>query len=146
MVESTEEYKVKVRWDGESGGDVIFNKDYSLKIDTPIKYGGLGRGLCPDELFFASIAGCLTTTFLFFKRKLHLEINGLEISIQGEINSHGSKGYFIGRIRAVMRIEVNNGDEARAQRCSDLAKEYCHITRSIEGSLPIEILSEIASI
>ena len=140
MVESTEEYEVRVRWDGESGGDATFNNDYSLKIDTPIKHGGLGRGLCPDELFFASIAGCLTTTFLFFKRKLRLKINGLEISVNGEIDSRGSRGYFIGHIRAVMRIKVNNGDEERAQRCSDLAKEYCHITRSIEGSLPIEIL------
>ena len=144
MVESTEVYDVKVSWNGESGGDVIF-KDHSMKIDTPIKYGGRGKGLCPDELFFASIAGCLTTTFLFFKRKLRLKLNGLEISVQGEVESHGSKGYFIGGIRAVIRIEVNRGDEERAQRCSDLAKEYCHITRSIEGSLPIEVLSEIIS-
>lgn len=144
MVESTEVYDVKVSWDGESGGDVIF-KDHSLKIDTPIKYGGQGKGLCPDELFFASIAGCLTTTFLFFKRKLRLEINGLEISVKGEIDSRGSKGYFIGRIRAIIRIEVKSGDEERAQRCSDLAKEYCHITRSIEGCLPIKISSEIIS-
>jgi len=144
MVESTEVYDVKVSWDGESGGDVIF-EDHSLKIDTPIKYGGLGNGLCPDELFFASIAGCLTTTFLFFKRKLRLKLNGLEISVQGEVDSHGSKGYFIGGIRATIRIEVNAGDEERAQRCSDLAKEYCHITRSIEGSLPLEFLNEIIS-
>ena len=144
MVESTEVYDVKVSWNGESGGDVIF-KDHSLKIDTPIKYGGQGKGLCPDELFFSSIAGCLTTTFLFFKRKLRLKLNGLEISVQGEVESHGSKGYFIGGIQAVIRIEVNRGDEERAQRCSDLAKEYCHITRSIEGSLSIEVLSEIIS-
>ena len=37
MVETTEEYYVKVSWNGESGGEVIF-KDHSLKIDTPIKY------------------------------------------------------------------------------------------------------------
>jgi organic hydroperoxide reductase OsmC/OhrA len=144
MVESTEVYEVKVSWNGESGGDVIF-KDHSMKIDTPIKYGGQGKGLCPDELFFASIAGCLTTTFLFFKRKLRLELSGLEISVQGEVESHGSKGYFIGSIQAMMWIEVNSGDEERAQRCSDLAKEYCHITRSIEGSISIEVMSEIIS-
>ena len=145
MVDSTEEFEVKLSWDGESGGRVILNKDDSLKIDTPIKYSGLGRGLCPVELFFSSIAGCLTTTVLFFKRKMRLEFNGLNISVKGEMNSQGSKGYFIGSIRAIMRIEVNDGDEKKAEICSELAKEYCPLTRSIEGSLPLEIFSEITS-
>jgi len=145
MVESTEEFEVNLSWDGESGGEVILNKYDSLKIDTPIKYGGLGRGLCPVELFFSSIAGCLTTTVLFFKRKMRLEINGLKVSVKGEMNSHGSKGYFIGRIKAIMNIEVNNGDEEKAKTCSELAKKYCPLTRSMEGSLPIEILTEITS-
>ena len=145
MVESTEEFEVKLSWDGESGGKVSLNRDDSLKIDTPIKYGGLGKGLCPVELFFSSIAGCLTTTVLFFKRKMRMEFKGLNISVKGEMNSHGSRGYFIGRIRATMRIEVNDGDEKKAEICSELAKEYCPLTRSIEGSLPIEIFSEIIS-
>lgn len=59
-------FPVELKWDGETGATAL-TKGQQLKVDMPVEFGGLGRAPCPDELLAASVAGCLLTTFLYFK-------------------------------------------------------------------------------
>ena len=146
MITSPEnlEYRVKLRWDGKSGGIVNLNTS-TLRLDTPVEFGGEGRYPCPDELFFSAIGGCLLTTFLYFRRKLNLPLEGFRISIHGNVDLAGPKGYRITRIRALMYIKTIKNEEANAKKCAELTKDFCHITRTIEKVIPIEISTEVTS-
>ncbi len=137
---------VRVVWDMESGG-VSYIRDLTpLILDTPVEFGGRGRSYCPDELFLSAIGGCLLTTFLYFKRRLRLNIKGLQVSIYGSTDLIGPEGYRITGITAVIHVEVNVEEKEKTEECIELTREYCHLTRSLEHTIPIKIKHEIRTV
>jgi organic hydroperoxide reductase OsmC/OhrA len=137
------EYEVKLIWDNESGGDAYISGFPKLKLDMPVEFGGKGRFPCPDELFFSAVGGCLLTTFLYFKERLKLNLRGLQVSVRGTVDSVGPKGYRIKDIEATFHVEVDEEEKLKAEECTELARDYCHLTRSLERGIPIEVWSEI---
>ena len=136
-------YRPKLLWDGRSGGEVNFQDHPPLRLDMPKEFGGEGRYHCPDDLFFSAIGGCLLTTFLYFQRKLDFQLNGLQILIDGSVNLVGPEGYRITGLKAKLRIETVKGEEEKATECFELMKDFCHITRTLEGAVSMEITKEI---
>jgi uncharacterized OsmC-like protein len=137
-----QKFRASLIWDRASGAEVRTRKHQGLKLDMPIKFGGKGRHLCPDELFLSSIGGCLLTTFLYFKKKLKINIEELEIAVSGTLRA-GTEGYRISSIRAIISARARRSDEINVRRCIELAKEYCHITRTLEKVIPIEIIGKL---
>ncbi|RLI10785.1 hypothetical protein DRO42_00040 [Candidatus Bathyarchaeota archaeon] len=138
-------YQVNVDWDGASGGLVECENCGDLKLDMPCEFSGLERSPCPDQLFLAAIGGCLLTTFLHFKNRLNLDVEDVRITVSAEIDLKPSEGYRIGSVTAVMRIRADAEDAELARRCAELARDYCHITRSIEPSLPVDVAIEVTA-
>ena len=137
------EYQLKLIWDGKSGGAVKL-KNSTLRLDTPLEFGGRGKHPCPDELFFSAIGGCLLTTFLYFRRKLNLHLEEFRISINGNVTAT-PEGYRIPRVKIVMHIKTTKNEEANAKKCVELTKDFCHITRTLEKAILIETSMEIIS-
>jgi organic hydroperoxide reductase OsmC/OhrA len=137
------EYKVKLVWDNESGGEAYICGFPKLKLDTPVEFGGKGRFPCPDELFFSAVGGCLLTTFLYFKERLELNLKGLQVSIHGTVDSVGPEGYRVTGIEATIHVEVDEREKSKAEECIGLAEDYCHLTHSLERGIPIKVRSEI---
>jgi uncharacterized OsmC-like protein len=135
-------FQANLVWDGESGGEVRAGKFEGLKLDMPIEFGGNGRYPCPDELFLSAMAGCLLTTFLYFKKKLRAHVKGFRISINGTLHG-GREGYRLAGMEATIFAEANKSNEAEVRRCVELAKQYCHLTRTLEEAVPIRILDRI---
>ena len=136
-------YQVKVRWDGESGGFVECENCGDLKVDIPREFSGLGRSPCPDQLFLASIGGCLLTTLLHFKERFNLDIVDVNILVSEDITLSRSEGYRIRSIKAAMRVKADPRSTHIVKRCAELAKDYCHITRSIEACTPLDVSVEV---
>ena len=132
-----------MRWDGESGGEVSCKKSVDFRVDIPVEFSGEGRYPCPDQVFLASIGGCILTTFLHFKRRLGLEIKDLRISVEEEVALVGSEGYRIRWVEAVLHVKAEREEEGLARRCAELARDYCHITKTVEKALPIRVYIEV---
>ena len=137
------EGQINLLWDGESGGEVNIRNHPPLRLDTPVEYGGKGRYPCPDEIFLSAIGGCLLTTFLYFKRKIRLHLEGLRISVSGNVGLVGPEGYRITDLKAVIRIKTSKEEEANVKKCVEWTKDYCHITRAL--TVPVKISMEITS-
>ncbi|MGQ9639433.1 MAG: OsmC family protein [Candidatus Bathyarchaeia archaeon] len=135
-------FNVKLCWDGETGGHVYIRGQPMLRLDTPTEFGGRGRYPCPDEIFLSSIAGCLLTTFLYFKDKLQVKVGRLKVSAEGTL-SFDVEGYRIEGVEAHLYVESDGGDEEDLRRCVELTKRYCHITRTLEKAFPVRILEDI---
>ena len=136
-------YQVDLSWDGESGGFVGCENCDDLKVDVPREFTGLGRSPCPDQLFLASIGGCLLTTFLHFKGRFKIDVVDVNISIFEDITLIRSEGYRIRSVKAAMCVKGKPGDADIIKRCAELAKDYCHITKSIEGCIPLDVSVEV---
>jgi organic hydroperoxide reductase OsmC/OhrA len=138
-------YKIDLSWDGRSGAEITLPKGKKLQIDIPKEFGGEGKYLCPDELFFSAVGGCLLTTFLYMYDKLKFNLKSLHISVNGGIESHGPEGYRVSGAQVSLVVRTDDEGRRKAQDCIEMTKKFCHITRSIEKSVPIEITSELVS-
>jgi len=137
------EYKIDAFWDGKSGAEITLPKGKKLQIDIPKEFGGEGRYLCPGELFFSAVGGCVLTTFLYLHNKLKFNLKGLQVSVNGGIESHGPEGYRVSGAQVNLTVKTDDKGRKKAQECIEMTKKFCHITRSIENSVPIEIASEV---
>lgn len=135
-------YGAVVRWDKESGGEVSCKSAVDFRVDTPTEFSGQGQYPCPDQAFLASIGGCLLTTFLHFKRRLDLEVEDVRVSVDGEVALVGGEGYRIKGVEVILHIKAKSGGDL-ARRCAELARDYCHIIRTIEKALPIKVYLEV---
>ena len=138
------EYDSKIRWDKATGGIVEYDNYENMEFDTPTEFNGKGLAPCPDQLFLASIGGCLMNTFTHYARRLDLTFNDVCISLHASL-SLDRDGYRFDGIEAKIRIQAPEGCLELAERCGGLAERYCHITRSIESVIPVNIDIEVDS-
>ncbi len=137
-------FRIEIKWDGKTGASMRTESGRSLTIDTPKKFGGFGEGVCPDELFLASVSGCVLTTFLWFTRKRGVQIK--DMSLEAESDVELVKGvYSLKGIKIRVEVEAPKEHVEGARKCLDLAIRYCHISRSIEHCVPVDVVGEVSA-
>jgi organic hydroperoxide reductase OsmC/OhrA len=139
------EYDLKLVWDKRSGGVISF-RDMVLNLDMSIAFGGGGRFPCPDEFFFAAVGGCYLTTFLYFKEKLKLKLHDLLITVRGVVNYMGPRGYRIQTINLTIALGIDQIDRSRAIECLDYTQQFCHLTRSIEDGIQVNVAVDVRDV
>ena len=139
------EFQIDAKWDGQLGGFVEVKQGYHLKFDIPHTFGGPGQAFCPDELFLASIAGCLINTFLHFQERIDLEMEAFSFQVRAEVKFERDK-YRIIKIKVNGTLTIREGNEDLGEKCLQLAKDYCHITSSLAPCIPIEFHIGIESV
>lgn len=137
------QYSVEVTWDNHTGGEVNIGRFPGLRLDMPVEFGGEGRYPCPDELFLSAVSACLLTTFLYFKKGMKIELEEFHVSAKQTIEKPKTDGYRMTGIDASIRVKVRRQDRRKAEKCVELARKYCHITRTLETAIPIRISTEI---
>ena len=130
------EYHAQSKWDGKTGGTTTVSDDRQLVYDTPKTYGGLGEGICPDEIFVSAVLGCLNNTFLDFQRRFEMELISLDFEGKATAKFDG-EGYKIESLSVSCEVVVGEGELETGQRCVELMREYCHLTRTIKYCIPI---------
>ncbi|MEM3507597.1 MAG: OsmC family protein [Candidatus Bathyarchaeia archaeon] len=118
----------EVTWDKRTGGVIKIGKRVIAKVDMPKKFKGLGRYSCPDELFISSIAACLLTTFLYFKRKMRLKLLNLSVNSKGTVIRE-PEGYKLKNVYFKIVATTRKEYKEAAMNCLNLSEEYCHLIR-----------------
>ena len=136
-------YEAHGAWDHKTGGRIHLKDSRDLGFDTPIEFGGLGRCACADQLFLSSLAACLITTFLYFKRKLRFTPVSVEANVKARIALVRGHGYRFSGIKADLLVFSKKDDLGVAKRCADLAIAYCHLTRTIGEVVPMRVKSRV---
>jgi len=131
------EYHAQSNWDGKTGGTTTISEDRQIVYDTPTTYGGRGMGICPDEIFVSAVLGCLNNTFLDFQRRFEMKL--VSLSLKGKTTAKfNGEGYTITGISVSGEVVVGEDELETGERCIELMKEYCHLTRTIKTCIPIE--------
>ncbi len=138
------EYLVQTEWDGKTGATATL-RETELVIDTPKTYGGRGEGLCPYRLFLAGILGCLNNTFLDVKRRSNLDL--VSFNLHGKLLvEFDGEGYSISNLQVSGEVVVADGEFELGERCVELAKKFCPLTRSTKDCIQIDYNIDIREV
>lgn len=131
-------YHAYSSWDKKTGGTADTG-NFAVSFDTPEDYEGNETAPCPDQLFLASLTGCLMNTFLYYKNQLGAETMDIKVDADAEITLRTPYGYRITSID--FRITINSDEDNLElnQTCAERARDYCHLTKSIETAIPLTI-------
>jgi len=129
-------YAAEAKWDHETGGTAQLD-GFTQRFDTPHEHDGNETAPCPDQLFAASLAGCIINTFNYYRRILEAETRDLTVNASMDIELTDTDGYRVTGINIDIQVWSDQENKDLNQRIAERAKEYCHITKSIEPAIPI---------
>lgn len=67
-------------------------RGHKVVIDQPAQSGGTDTGVTPLELMLASLAGCIGTVGRIIAMQKRLEIRGMTLRVEGELDLDGLLG------------------------------------------------------
>jgi uncharacterized OsmC-like protein len=129
-------YSAEAEWDHKTGGTAQMD-DFMLDFDTPMEHGGKSSAPCPDQLFMTSLAGCVINTFNYYREMFAIKTRGLKVNVSSDIELK-SKGYMITGINIAIQVWCCKESLEHNQKCAERARDFCHLTKSIESSIPIK--------
>ncbi|HDZ36391.1 MAG TPA: OsmC family peroxiredoxin [Thermococcus sp.] len=111
------EYRAELEWDGNVGSEARV-REFSFRIDT--NTDGHNAGPNPTEYLLAAIGGCLTANWGRLIKKMHLNVEGMEITVPGWKDQEEPR---LKEITYKVRI-VTNEPEKKILRVKELAEKY----------------------
>ena len=85
----------------------------------------------PEDLFVASVASCVMTTFLYYAEKEGLEFLNYESKAEGTLERIENK-FMFSEIKVMPKITVISGNQIeKAEKLIELAEKNCLISNSI---------------
>jgi putative redox protein len=127
------ERTVKSRWTGGMRA-VVSAGHFELVADEPTEAGGTDTGPQPTELLLASIASCFTLALAYWAKRRSITLEDLEVDVTGHY-----AGSRFDTFRIVVRATSPRGEEM--QDLIKAAKKVCYVTRTLESSPEIEIVT-----
>ena len=128
-------YKVHLRWTEQRKGVIASPDKPEIELSTPPEFMGHPGVWTPEEMFVASVAGCIMTTFLYHAAKHKLKFSALDIPTQGILEKTENE-YIMSKIELVPHVVISSGlDVDKAKKVFELAEKYCFISNSIKSKI-----------
>ena len=121
----------------------LIARDHALKVDEPDVLGGSDQAANPVEFALASLASCQAITYRFWADKLGIQLDGLEIAAEGDLDLHGFFG-LDGETRpgfTAVRLDVTPlGPEPgeRYRELADAVDRHCPVLDLFANPTPVE--------
>ncbi|MCJ7450481.1 MAG: OsmC family protein [Candidatus Nanohaloarchaeota archaeon QJJ-9] len=117
-------------------------RDHSLKVDEPENFGGKDKAPNPLEYMFTALASCLNVTAHQVAEEHEVEIDSLEIDIEGELDLAGFMGEDeragFQEVNVEARIETN-ADEETEQKILEEAEDRCPVSDNIQHKTDLKL-------
>lgn len=137
----SEAYRVRLRTVGDGPTALGEAGPFSLTVDRPTAAGGGGVGFNGGQLLYLSIAACLSNDLYREAATMGIELDGVEIVVDGDFPSRGAGS-------TPITVDVTVRSQAPEERLRALVTEVervAEIPRTIRDSSSIEIRTVIAS-
>ena len=134
-------YKNSIKWQSEKRGLLLSSGKPDIEVATPPEFGGHPGIWTPEDLFVASVNGCIMTTFLYYAEKENLEILSYESQAQGVLERIESQFIFTEIILKPSVSVKKDSDILKANNLFGLVEKKCLISNSIKSK--VEVIPEI---
>lgn len=107
-------------------------------IDEPPPLGE-AAGPNASRLVAAAVGHCLSASALFCLEKARIPVHGVRTLVTGATTRNERGRMRIGGLRVTIELDVDEGDRARMGRCLDLFEDFCVVTASVRGGIPVDV-------
>jgi len=118
-------------------------RDHTIDVDEPEVLGGANAHANPVEYALASLASCQAITYRFWAAKLGIELDGVEVAVEGDIDLHGFFGLdqttragFNGITLDVTPIGPESAE--RYRELADAVDAHCPVLDLFSNPTPVE--------
>lgn len=128
--------KVRIAIDNPAGVE--------LDIGAHVSVGGIDDVGCSGDFFLASLAGCYEITLRLVAAAYRLEINRLDLRVEGDWDARGTLGVDpdvpVGytAIRIVVDLDVD-GPEDRIAKLAEATEQYCVVSQTLKNPPKVDI-------
>ena len=119
-------------------------RGHKIVIDQPANAGGTDAGPTPLELVFASLAGCIGTIGRIAAMQQRIDLKGLSVKVEGELDTDGLLGKPIdGRIgfegiTVTVDVDADMTDEQKEKFIHEVDAR-CPVSENLLNATPISV-------
>jgi organic hydroperoxide reductase OsmC/OhrA len=131
-------YNAGIKLTGKGEGIIESRGKPSIKLSTPVEFGGKPGIWTPEELLVASVNSCFMTTFSYYAVKKDFKFISYESQAEGIVELFEMK-YSFSRIIIRPKIIVRSKDDIEtAENLLIVSEEKCFITNSVKSKIILE--------
>jgi len=121
--------------------------DRTFYVDQQIKVGGTDAGASPIDHLFASLAGCIATTARIMATQKQIILNGMDIKVEGSLDTHVIYGKSTEGRPGVTGIQVSVGldssmSEIEQREFLDELRSRCPVWDTLSTTTPISLTTQ----
>ncbi|MFZ5974201.1 MAG: OsmC family protein [Bacillota bacterium] len=119
-------------------------RTFTIMVDEPESLGGLDEAPNPVEYLLAALAGCLNVVGHVVAREMHLELKGLTMEVEGNLNPERFLGKSMAeragykQIRVILHPDMQ-ADEATKKKWLETIEQRCPVSDNIMNPTPVSI-------
>ena len=136
----SEAYRVRLRTVADGPTALGEGRGATLVVDRPVAAGGGGLGFSGGQLFYLSIAACLSNDLYREATTMGIELDGVEITVDGDFPERGSGSTPIS-VEVVIR---SSAPEGRLRELMAEVERVAEIPRAIRESPDIAMHTTVA--
>jgi len=128
--------KVDINWTEDMSFEATVN-DHKIIMDAVEAVGGKDRGPRPKPLMLVSLGGCTGMDVVSILKKMRVEIQDLNIEVEGELTDEHPKFYHTIHIRYIFKGK--DLPVEKLEKAVHLSQErYCGVTAMLHQAAKIE--------
>ncbi|AUI62407.1 OsmC family protein [Amycolatopsis sp. BJA-103] len=117
-------------------------RDHAFTVDEPAALGGGDTAANPVEYALAALGSCQVITYQFWAAKLGVPLEGVKVTVDGDIDLHGFFGFSSTRPGfGDVRVSVELSGPAGAEAYEDLKRqvdEHCPVLDLFRNETPVK--------
>lgn len=110
-----------------------------LVLDEPEPLGHR-KGPNPVRLLGAAVGNCLSSSLQFCLQKAKMEVKNLKTQVTGTVVRNEKGRLRIGKLEVNIKLDLQDGQYDRINRCLDLFEDYCIVTASVRKGIPVNVV------
>lgn len=136
----TQRFRVTLsRQDGYAFAAGFDREDWpAVTIDEPPPLGA-GAGPNPTRMLGVAVGSCLASSLLFCLGKARVDVRDFEVAVEGTVGRNAQGRLRITDMQVRLTPSVAAADRDRMQRCLTLFEDFCTVTASIRGGIPVQV-------
>ncbi len=128
-------HKVETSWNGNMRFDAMVS-GHKVSMDALPEVGGENSGPRPKELMLASLAGCTGMDVISILRKMKVEVESFNISVEADLTEEHPKHY--SKMHVTYLFKGNNLDVEKLKKAVDLSQDkYCGVSAAYRKAMQL---------
>jgi putative redox protein len=130
---------VNTKWLSNMAFEAEIN-GHKIIIDAVPEVGGENRGPRPKPFMLAALGGCTAMDVISILRKMHVEVEGLNVKVEGDLTDEFPKHFY--KMHVIYEFTGKDLPLEKLQKAVALSEErYCGVTAVYRKAL--DLTSEI---